>query len=116
MGHICLETVHFAYDQQVVLEDISLTVQSGEFVVVVGPNGAGKSTLLKIMAGLLEPQAGRIIIGGRLMAEAQKQGHIAYVPQQYSAHTTGFPATVEEIVALGTVNGHHTGPGRRHHS
>ncbi|WP_346355780.1 metal ABC transporter ATP-binding protein [Azotosporobacter soli] len=114
MGHICLETVDFSYDEQVVLSDISLTIEAGDFVVVVGPNGAGKSTLLKIMAGLLEPQAGRIVISGEEMRAAQRQGQIAYVPQQYSAHTPGFPATVEEIVELGTVKGHHTRQGKRH--
>lgn len=47
------------------LENISLTVEEGEFVSIVGPSGCGKSTLLSILAGLLRPTEGSVIIGGR---------------------------------------------------
>lgn len=47
-----------------VLQEIDLTVDSGEFVTVFGPNGAGKSTLVHILAGIMRPTAGRIWIEG----------------------------------------------------
>ncbi len=47
------------------LEDINLAVEEGEFVSIVGPSGCGKSTLLSILAGLLQPSEGSVIIGGR---------------------------------------------------
>lgn len=47
-----------------VLEDVSVTVGEGEFVVLLGPNGAGKSTTLRVLSGLLKPSAGTISFGG----------------------------------------------------
>lgn len=46
------------------LSDISFTVASGEFLAVVGPSGCGKSTLLSLLSGLMEPEAGKILIDG----------------------------------------------------
>ena len=51
-----------------VVDRVSLTVQPGEFVVLIGANGTGKSTLLRLIAGLLTPDAGRIEIDGGPMA------------------------------------------------
>ena len=46
------------------LNDISLEVRDGEFLGLLGPNGAGKSTLMNLLVGYLDPDAGRIRIGG----------------------------------------------------
>jgi NitT/TauT family transport system ATP-binding protein len=47
------------------VHDVSLTIGASEFVTFIGPSGCGKTTLLKMIAGLIPPDAGRIIIGGR---------------------------------------------------
>jgi len=52
------------YGMNAVLRGINLHVQPGEFVTLVGPNGAGKSTLMRIVATLLKPTSGEVIIGG----------------------------------------------------
>ncbi|WP_425060695.1 High-affinity zinc uptake system ATP-binding protein ZnuC [Sporomusa carbonis] len=104
MVDVKLNNITFGYNAEFVLNNISLTVENGEFVVVVGPNGAGKSTLLKIIAGLVEPAGGQVLIGGHRVRNAARQGIIGYVPQHYAQNTAAFPATVEEIVALGLVN------------
>ena len=49
----------------IVLEDINISFESGEFVCIVGPSGCGKTTLLRLLAGLAQPDHGRIAIGGQ---------------------------------------------------
>ena len=104
MAEITLKNITFGYNAEMVLNDITFSVAQGEFVVAVGPNGAGKSTLLKIMAGLIEPLAGQVLIDNQSVHTAARQGVLGYVPQHYAQNTAAFPATVEEIVALGLVN------------
>lgn len=105
MFEVKLENIDFAYDYNVVLKDISMTINKGDFVAVVGPNGAGKSTMLKIMAGLIKPTRGQVSIGGKDMSIARVHGLIGYVPQNYGKNVLGFPATVTEIVSLGLTLG-----------
>ena len=52
-------------EQFTAVDDVSFSVQSGEFLVVVGPSGCGKSTLLDLLAGLTTPSSGRILLDGR---------------------------------------------------
>lgn len=55
----------YASNSLVALSDVFLTIYKGEFVSVIGSSGCGKSTLLKIMAGLLPPTTGRVVLDGR---------------------------------------------------
>ena len=59
-----IENLKISYDADVVLTDLSLTVQEGEFLALLGPSGCGKSTLLKAIAGILPPSGGCIRLGG----------------------------------------------------
>src|SRR6478736_6538707 len=69
------------------LDDVSLTVQDGEFIVLVGPSGCGKSTLLRLIAGLEETSAGTISIGGRDVTHlAPRARDIAMVFQNYALY------------------------------
>ena len=69
------------------LKDIDLTIEDGEFAVLVGPSGCGKSTLLRIIAGLEPLTAGELRIGGRLMNDVPPRDRdIAMVFQSYALY------------------------------
>jgi multiple sugar transport system ATP-binding protein len=71
----------------VAIDDVSLTVADGEFMVLVGPSGCGKSTLLRMIAGLEEVTAGTISIDGRDVTElAPRHRDIAMVFQNYALY------------------------------
>jgi zinc transport system ATP-binding protein len=95
---IVLEDVSFAYDGVPALENVSLEVESGEFMGLVGPNGGGKSTLLRIVLGLLTADTGRVTVLGKSPVHAR--GELGYVPQ-FASFRRDFPVTVEETVLLG---------------
>jgi branched-chain amino acid transport system ATP-binding protein len=103
---IAVEKVHAAYGAVRVLEDVSLTVESGETVVLLGTNGNGKSTLMKCIMGMVRPSAGSVTVEidgtrhdlvGRSTEEIVDLG-IALVPEGRRL----FPKlTVEENLLLG---------------
>lgn len=93
-----LEDVTAGYGDRVALSHVTLRVQRGSLLAVVGPNGAGKSTLLKVMAGLLEPFSGRVIVLGGEVGEQAKR--VAYLPQA-EAVDWQFPVSVGDVVMMG---------------
>ncbi|AGW14631.1 metal ABC transporter ATP-binding protein [Megalodesulfovibrio gigas] len=95
---IQLEHLSFAYNGDTILDDVSLTVDRGEFVVLLGPNGGGKTTLVKCLLGLLTPQRGTVRVLGH--TPPLRPGAVGYVPQQTVVHK-GLPITVEQVVQLG---------------
>ena len=88
MAEIVLDRVTKEFDNGfVAIDDISLTVADGEFLVLVGPSGCGKSTLLRMIAGLEEVTAGTVSIGGRDVTElAPRHRDIAMVFQNYALY------------------------------
>jgi ABC-type branched-subunit amino acid transport system ATPase component len=81
-----LRDVVAGYGGHAILHDVSLSVRSGETLVVVGPNGSGKSTLMKTVVGLLRPFSGAVLLGesdvSTLGAPARASRGLAYVPQE----------------------------------
>jgi spermidine/putrescine transport system ATP-binding protein len=65
---VTVEKVSQRFGQTRALDDVSLSVEAGEFVVLLGPSGCGKTTLLNLIGGFAEPTDGRILIGGADMA------------------------------------------------
>lgn len=81
---IRLDALSYAYGDQTVLKDADAEIVAGSFVVIAGPNGAGKSTLARLMAGLLDPSHGRVLVDGADMAAApieDRHRRVLYVPQ-----------------------------------
>ncbi len=71
------------YDQVQALDDVSLSIETGEVIGLLGPNGAGKTTLMKILTGYIQPSSGTAAIGGHdVLAETGKvQEMIGYLPE-----------------------------------
>ena len=97
MSFIELENVTLGYDKHIVLKNIDLKIEEGDFICVVGPNGSGKSTLIKGILGLIKPLKGKIKYNGL------KQNFIGYMPQETKVDAN-FPASVSQIVLSGTLN------------
>jgi zinc/manganese transport system ATP-binding protein len=80
-----LEQVRVQFGKRVVLENMSLAFEQGEFITILGPNGAGKSTFLKLLLGLLRPAAGTIRVLGRPPRRGNRE--IGYAPQRRTLET-----------------------------
>lgn len=99
---ITFDHVNFSYGNITVLENVSFTIEQGDYVGILGPNGSGKTTLLKIMLGLLEPDSGTVKIFGEPIRSFKQHSWIGYVPQRIAGNNDArFPATVDEIVCSG---------------
>lgn len=66
---IAIKNLSFAYSGKMVLQQVELHIERGEFVALLGPNGSGKSTLLKIMSTLVKPLHGEILINGHCVKQ-----------------------------------------------
>ena len=101
MAIIEIKSLDFAYNGEVVLEDVNLSVRQKDFVAIIGPNGGGKTTLLKLILGLLTPAKGTVRVDGKSPQEASPC--IGYVPQD--VHTNrSFPITVTDVVMMGKLD------------
>ncbi len=98
MSLVKCENIALGYENTLVLDDLNLEVNSGDYLCIVGENGSGKSTLMKALLGLKQPLRGSITFGDGL-----KQTEIGYLPQQNSAQKD-FPASVQEVVQSGCLN------------
>src|SRR5688500_2176889 len=96
---ITLERVTKSYGAIVALRDTSLSIRSGERIVVLGPSGGGKTTLLRLIAGLESPSTGSVVVGHRRNSNARDLGHdVAMVFQNLAL----FPhLTAEQNIGLG---------------
>ena len=70
---LVLENVVKRFKGEVVLDGVSFAVESGETLVLFGPSGAGKTVLLRLIAGVIEPDAGRVLLHGRDMAGVEPE-------------------------------------------
>ncbi len=100
-----IKGVSFSYSNAKVLSNISMSVGKGDFVGLIGPNGSGKTTLLKLILGILPIQSGTIKINGISLAKFDDWSKIGYVPQKATNIEVQFPATVNEVVAMGLLSG-----------
>lgn len=84
-AQIAFDRVSFGHEARPVLEGLSFTIRAGSFATIVGPSGAGKTTAVDLLAGLLTPQSGRILVDGVPLQEIDLvawRAQIGYVPQE----------------------------------
>src|SRR6202166_4891095 len=87
MASVVIRDVRKAFGLTPVIHGVSITIDDGQFVVLVGPSGCGKSTLLRMLAGLENITSGEIAIGGKVVNTVPpKDRDIAMVFQNYALY------------------------------
>ena len=108
MALIRLNNATVSYEGDLAAENVSFSVEKGDYLVIPGENGSGKSTVMKAMLGLVKLKSGEVI-----HSDGLKKNGVGYLPQQTRIQRD-FPASVEEVVQSGVVNrlGRRLFPGR----
>ena len=85
-----VNNLNVSFDSNIIIADLSFSIQKGDVMAIVGPNGAGKSVLFRALLGLV-PYSGKV--------EWAKKLKVSYVPQKFSVDKD-FPITVKEFLRL----------------
>ena len=101
---VTIKNLDLKSNSDIILDDISFEINKGDFLGIIGPNGAGKTTLFKCMLGLNKDYSGTIKIFNKEIKKDFKKIYkkIGYIPQSNNFDQR-FPATVKEIIQLGTI-------------
>ena len=99
MTYLKLQNIHMKYQNEYIINDLNLNVEHGELLILLGSSGCGKTTLLKIIAGLINPEQGKITIKDQDITDFSPQRReIGYVPQSQVL----FPhLSIKENIAFG---------------
>ena len=95
MAQLTCENLTLGYNSNTVLENVSFSVEKGDYLCIIGENGSGKTTLMKTILRLQKPLEGQISTGDGVLPD-----EIGYLPQQTQVQRD-FPASVWEIVLSG---------------
>lgn len=90
---ISLVDVTMGWDGVKILENVTMTVNKGDFMAITGPNGGGKTTLLRLLLGLLKPVSGKVV-------RCCPNLRIGYLPQK-NMIDSHFPVTVKDVIQSG---------------
>jgi len=96
-----LSRVDFYYADKKIIDNFSITIESGRFYGIIGPNGSGKTTILDLLCKHRRPQRGEVLYRGKKISRYSKKQlarEIALVPQNFYIN---FPFTVEQVVMMG---------------
>jgi zinc/manganese transport system ATP-binding protein len=104
---ISLEAIEVKLGGMPILQDVSLSIGQGEFIVILGPNGAGKTTLIKLLLGLVKPSAGSVRVLGQTPHRGLRE--IGYVPQRRTLDVE-LALRARDLVGFG-LDGHRWGIG-----
>lgn len=95
MAQLTCTDLSLGYNSNIIIKNLSFSVNKGDYLCIIGENGSGKSTLMKTLLHLIKPVSGKIETGDGLLAD-----EIGYLPQQTQIQKD-FPASVKEIVLSG---------------
>ena len=100
MKLIEIEKLKFGYNENLILKDVNLSLEKGDFAVISGENGSGKSTLFKLILGGLKMDEGSIRLFGIDIEDFKNYNKLGYVPQVNDSIKIAFPVTCREYVSL----------------
>lgn len=100
MKLIEIEKLKFGYNENLILKDVNLSLEKGDFAVISGENGSGKSTLIKLILGGLKKDEGSIRLFGIDIEDFKNYDKLGYVPQVNDSIKIAFPVTCREYVSL----------------
>lgn len=96
VSFISVKNLSFSYNDEKVLDNLSIEIEKQDFLCITGVNGAGKSTFIKLLLGFLKPESGEIVFND--------EKKLSYVSQNVLDVNKGLPVTVKELVSLSLVN------------
>lgn len=101
MTSLCARHIDHRFGDTPVLDDVTFEVDAGESIALVGPNGVGKTTLLRILAGLLEPTDGDVLVGETPLADIDRRALARKISVVAQARPRVFEFSALEVVLMG---------------
>lgn len=96
-----IKNLKFGYEENLILNNINLDIEKGDFLAISGENGSGKSTLIKLILKAEKKDSGEIKILGKPIEDFDEYEKIGYLPQVNDSSQIAFPVTCKEYVSLG---------------
>ena len=101
--YIELKNINLSYDCRIILRDVNLLLNKGDFMLVAGANGGGKTSLIRVMLGLQKPTEGEVVYYSSNATPLNKiRENIGYLPQKNSLDLR-FPISIREVVESGLI-------------
>ncbi|MDU7163377.1 MAG: ATP-binding cassette domain-containing protein [Anaerococcus vaginalis] len=93
-----IENLYFSYENENILEDLSMKIENGKFALIIGENGAGKTTLIRLILNQLRKDSGSIKILSDPIEKSNHYQDLAYISQASVASFKLFPTNVKEVI------------------
>lgn len=93
-----IENLYFSYENENILEDLSMKIEEGKFALIIGENGAGKTTLIRLILNQLKKDSGSIKIFSDPIEKSNHYQDLAYISQASVASFKLFPTNVKEVI------------------
>ena len=93
-----IENLYFSYENENILEDLSMKIEKGKFALIIGENGAGKTTLIRLILNQLKKDSGSIKILSDPIEKSNHYQALAYISQASVASFKLFPTNVKEVI------------------